>query len=94
MKKWIFVVGFLTVGVLFFTSGTLVGYSVCEKKTQETSVKKSARKPSVVMDKIVKPIINYQVNQRSMSLQGKMRVPSVPAITTARKYQNMTAVAG
>jgi len=90
MKIWIFICGVLVCSLLFFTSGTLVGYSACEKKIKEAAAEGSRpkRKPSVV-EKIAKPLIGMYVDRQSVALRGKVRMPSSPAIEKARMYKSV-----
>jgi hypothetical protein len=84
MNKWILVAGVFTCGVLFFFSGTLVGYSTHEKQIsfKETVVKKAPRKAS----RNLNPLIGGIVRQRLAAPLAKYRKPTPPALQQAQRY--------
>ena len=88
MKKWIFVVSFLICGFLFFISGSLVGYSVCDKQVKDAALGKDkpARKPNIVTG-VISPIIGRVVDKQTMKLEAKVRTPTLPAIQKASRYK-------
>ena len=90
MKVWVFIGGVVVCSLLFFASGTLVGYHSYEKKIEEAKKEKKTpqRKPSA-MSQIAQramPLIGTSASSKVSSLQGKIRMPSSPAINTARQY--------
>lgn len=87
MKKWVFILGIVGCSLLFFFSGTLVGYSVSQKSMQEEAVsgEKITRKPS----KNINPIIGRIVQHQASRLNTKSRVPTPKAIIQARRYKSM-----
>ncbi len=87
MKKWIFVLGIICCSLLFFLSGTLVGYSVSQNSIQEevTSDGKITRKPSKNINPIIGRIVHHQISR----FNTKTRVPTPKAVVQARRYKSM-----
>lgn len=87
MKKWIFVLGIVGCSLLFFFSGTLVGYSVSQKNIQEETVsgEKVTRKPSKNINPLIGRIVHHQISR----LNTKSRVPTPKAIIQARRYKSI-----
>ena len=86
MKKWLLALAIFICCLLFFISGTLVGYSAGEKTAQESSLvpEKEIRKPSKNINPLIGRIINRQVSR----LNSKTRIPTPKAVTQARQYKS------
>lgn len=90
MKIWVFICGVLVCSLLFFASGTLVGYSVCEKRIVQDKMEKKSpkRKPSTI-EKVINPIVGSYAPSKMSALRSKVRIPSNPAIDKARQYSSV-----
>ncbi|MDR0942795.1 MAG: hypothetical protein LBM19_04295 [Holosporales bacterium] len=90
MKKWAFIGGILVCGVLFFLSGTLIGYSAYDKelKSAATEKAKPSRKPSKQINPLIGNIVKSKIRAR---ITSKVRIPSSPAIAKAKTYSRMLA---
>lgn len=90
MKKWPFVVGIFGCSLLFFISGTLVGYNIYDKMEAATvqEPQKKKRVPSV-LGKVVSPLIGRVVDRKVNALNAKLRIPSSPAVQKALMYKSM-----
>ncbi|MDR3030785.1 MAG: hypothetical protein LBU35_00145 [Holosporales bacterium] len=89
MKKWIFILGILCCSVLFFLSGTLIGYSVRED-CNSSSVRKNEKKkriPSAIIGGLLSPLVDRVVDNRIARIQSRLRTPSQPAIEKANGYR-------
>ncbi|MDR3224140.1 MAG: hypothetical protein LBT03_00930 [Holosporales bacterium] len=68
--------------LLFFVTGTLVGYAVNSQSSKTESEKiHPARK-----QKEQNPILGRVVNDQKQGLPSKVRIPSSPAIDMAKTY--------
>lgn len=87
MKKWIFIVGILGGSLLFFVSGTLVGYLTSEKNliSKIENSEKPTRKPS----KNINPIIGRIVDGQVTKLKSKTRIPTPSAVVKAKQFKAM-----
>ncbi len=87
MKKWIFVVGIISCSLLFFISGTLVGYVTSEKVSQTAKESdKPTRKPSKNINPILGRIIQYQTSR--VTSQAMVRTPTPSAVLRAQQYKS------
>lgn len=85
MKKWIIIIGLIATSLLFFVSGTLVGYHAYDKQIEESEkTGKPMRRPSERLGQVFGKVIDKQ-GQR---LQSKVRVPSNPAISKAKSFKS------
>lgn len=87
MRKWVFVLGIVCCSLLFFVAGTLIGYSVSQKKVHESIVsnEKSTRKPSKNINPIIGRIVQHQISR----FNTKTRIPTPKAIIQARRYKSI-----
>lgn len=83
MKKWILVLGLVGCSLLFFISGSFVGYLTFEQKTKETPQKKPQRKP---LGMIV-PILGQVAQNKKVTMMNKVRMPTPDAVMKAQQYQ-------
>lgn len=83
MKKWIIVVGLFGCSVLFFISGSFVGYLLSETKDNVTTQVKPKRAPSGKLE----PILGRIVEIQKVELINKTRVPTPNAIYKAQQYK-------
>lgn len=89
MKKWVFVLCFLSSCILFLLSGTLIGFSIYEKQEEKAKIEngKTPRKPSEGLALITSPIIGKVVDKNANPLKTKARIPSSPALKKAEEYK-------
>lgn len=88
MKKWFFVLGILGCSLLFFLSGTLLGYLTSEKLSQTSTVsEKPARKPS----KKLNPVIGRVLQTQSSLIPNRSRTPTPAAVSKAMQYKAQIA---
>ncbi|MDR0695877.1 MAG: hypothetical protein LBF56_03905 [Holosporales bacterium] len=87
MKKWILILSVFTCGVLFFFSGTLIGYTTREKQSnyEETTIKKTQRTTS----RNLNPLIGNIIRQRLNAPLAKYRMPTPPALQKAQGYRTL-----
>jgi hypothetical protein len=83
MKTWIFVIGIVSSSLLFFVSGTLVGYSVCHRQAKAGDSSKPHRKPLPNPTNIIGKIVDRQ----AMSLTSRIRTPTPTAVEQAESYE-------
>ena len=91
MKTWIFIASFFSCSLLFFISGSLVGYSICEKsivKKELESVHKEPRKPSII-EGVISPLVGRLTNRQIEVSKTRTRTPSTPAIQQANRYREL-----
>ena len=87
MKKWIFIVGIFACSILFFISGTLVGYLKSEKNIQ-TEIEENNR-PTRKPSKHINPIIGRIVDRQVIRLKTKTRIPTPNAVVQANRFRSM-----
>ncbi|MDR0744788.1 MAG: hypothetical protein LBE97_02430 [Holosporales bacterium] len=84
MKKWIFISGILACSILFFFSGTLIGYSVGSKNIESTEIEQNRKKrtPSRIKGTF-SPLIESIIQKHTSQIQSKIRMPSQLALEKA-----------
>ena len=84
MKKWILALSLIGCSLLFFVSGSFLGYLTLEQKAKETAPhKKPLRKPS---GQII-PIFGRVVQNQNVTLMDKGRSPTPTAVMRAQQYK-------
>ena len=83
MKKWVFVLSFVTCSLLFFVSGSFLGYLTFEQKAKEKPQEKPVRKPS---GRIV-PILGRVIQNQKVAIMSRVRVPTPTAVIQAQQYK-------
>ena len=83
MKKWVFVLSFVTCSLLFFVTGSFLGYLTFEQKLKAKPQEKSYRKPS----ERLAPILGRVVQNQKVTITSKVRIPTPNAVMKAQRYK-------
>ena len=84
MKKWVLAVGLFGCGVLFFISGSFLGYLLSNTKGNEEPQVNTRRKPS----KRLEPILGQVVEAQKVGLINRTRIPTPNAVYRAKQYKS------
>ncbi|MDR1233851.1 MAG: hypothetical protein LBJ92_01710 [Holosporales bacterium] len=82
-----FIIGIVCSMFLFFISGTLVGYSVCDKVTKCHDAKNGKPPRAPKPDKTTTRLMPMPLPSRHNVLTPRIRTPSHPAIAMAQAYR-------
>lgn len=83
MKKWILVLSLFGCSLLFFVSGSFLGYLSSEQKAKEKPQEKPKRTPS----KKLAPVFGRILARQKVKIIEKVRIPTPNAVLQAQRYK-------
>jgi len=83
MKKWFLALSLVCCSLLFFVTGSFLGYLTFEQKLKAKPQEKSYRKPS----ERLAPILGRVVQNQKVTITSKVRIPTPNAVMKAQRYK-------
>ncbi len=83
MKKWLLALSLVGCSLLFFVSGSFLGYLTSEQRIKEKPREKPHRKPSGR----IAPILGRVVQNQKVKIMAKVRIPRPSAVVKAQRYK-------